>query len=69
MNRVDNKVAIVTGAAGGIGSATCRLLATVGNPVVHPAIQPIIKLHDEWTRCDSKLPFEKPQVLVTLLLQ
>ena len=34
MNRVDNKVAIVTGAAGGIGSATCRLLAQGGATVV-----------------------------------
>jgi len=34
MNRVDNKVAIVTGAAGGIGSATCRLLAANGAIVI-----------------------------------
>jgi 3(or 17)beta-hydroxysteroid dehydrogenase len=34
MNRVDNKVALVTGAAGGIGSATCRLLARCGATVV-----------------------------------
>ena len=34
MNRVDNKVAIVTGAAGGIGSATCRLLAAAGATVI-----------------------------------
>jgi UDP-glucose 4-epimerase len=30
MNRVDDRIAIVTGAAGGIGSATCRLLAAQG---------------------------------------
>jgi NAD(P)-dependent dehydrogenase (short-subunit alcohol dehydrogenase family) len=34
MNRVDGKVAIVTGAAGGIGSATCRLLAKCGAIVI-----------------------------------
>ena len=34
MNRVDGKVAIVTGAAGGIGSATARLLAKAGATVV-----------------------------------
>lgn len=34
MNRVDNKVALVTGASGGIGSATCRLLARAGATVV-----------------------------------
>ena len=34
MNRVDHKVAIVTGAAGGIGSATCRLLAQSGATVI-----------------------------------
>ena len=34
MNRVDGKVAIVTGAAGGIGSATARLLAKAGARVV-----------------------------------
>lgn len=34
MNRVDNKIALVTGAAGGIGSATCRQLARCGATVV-----------------------------------
>jgi len=34
MNRVDNKIALVTGAAGGIGSATCRQLARSGATVV-----------------------------------
>ena len=34
MNRVDGKIALVTGAAGGIGSATSRLLASAGATVV-----------------------------------
>jgi NAD(P)-dependent dehydrogenase (short-subunit alcohol dehydrogenase family) len=34
LNRVDGRVAIVTGAAGGIGSATARLLAQAGATVV-----------------------------------
>lgn len=34
MNRVDGKTAIVTGAAGGIGSATARLLAQAGATVI-----------------------------------
>jgi len=34
MDRVNNKVAIVTGGAGGIGAATCRLLAREGAHVV-----------------------------------
>ena len=34
MARVDNKIAIVTGGAGGIGAATCRLLAREGAKVV-----------------------------------
>ncbi|MFZ4761181.1 MAG: SDR family NAD(P)-dependent oxidoreductase [Burkholderiaceae bacterium] len=34
MNRVDDRIAIVTGAAGGIGSATCRLLAAQGAQVI-----------------------------------
>ena len=34
MNRIDNKIALVTGAAGGIGSATCRLLAQAGATVI-----------------------------------
>ena len=34
MNRVDDRIAIVTGAAGGIGTATCRLLAENGAQVI-----------------------------------
>jgi NAD(P)-dependent dehydrogenase (short-subunit alcohol dehydrogenase family) len=34
MNRVDDRIAIVTGAAGGIGTATCRLLADGGARVI-----------------------------------
>ncbi|HQN10507.1 MAG TPA: glucose 1-dehydrogenase [Quisquiliibacterium sp.] len=40
MNRVDGKVAIVTGAAGGIGSATARLLAKAGARVVATDMRP-----------------------------
>lgn len=36
--------------------ATCELIATVGNPEIHPGIQPIVALHDETTRAMSKLP-------------
>jgi len=35
--------------------ATCELLRQIGNPAVHPEIQPIIKFHDEATRVESKL--------------
>jgi NAD(P)-dependent dehydrogenase (short-subunit alcohol dehydrogenase family) len=34
MGMLDGKVAIVTGGAGGIGSGTCRLLASKGAAVV-----------------------------------
>jgi len=34
MNRVDGRIALVTGAAGGIGTATCRLLAENGAQVI-----------------------------------
>ena len=36
--------------------ATCELIKTIGNSMVHPDIAPIIKLHDEATRTTSKLP-------------
>jgi hypothetical protein len=35
--------------------ATCELLRQIGNPTVHPEVQPIIKFHDEATRVASKL--------------
>ena len=38
------------------GRATWRLIATLGNPEVHAAIQPIVAIHDEATRALSKLP-------------
>lgn len=37
------------------GWATCELVKTIGNGSVHPAVQPILKLHDEMTRVESKL--------------
>jgi len=36
--------------------ATCELLRQIGNPVVHPEIQPILKLHDTATRVGTKSP-------------
>jgi hypothetical protein len=36
--------------------ATCELIAAVGNPQVDAAIQPIVAIHDETTRAESKLP-------------
>jgi hypothetical protein len=35
--------------------ATCELLRQIGNPVVHPEVQLILKHHDGPTRVDSKL--------------
>jgi len=35
--------------------ATCELVRQIGNRDIHPEIQPIVKLHDETTRVDSKL--------------
>ncbi len=35
--------------------ATCQLLRQLGNPTVHPEIQPIIKLHDAATKVESSL--------------
>ncbi|HEY5313871.1 MAG TPA: hypothetical protein VIK18_15185, partial [Pirellulales bacterium] len=34
-----------------VGYATCRLLAVMGDGVVHPAVEPIVELHDHMTRC------------------
>ncbi|MFN9775681.1 MAG: SDR family NAD(P)-dependent oxidoreductase, partial [Burkholderiales bacterium] len=39
MNRVDGRIALVTGAAGGIGPATCRLLAEGGARVIATALR------------------------------
>src|SRR5579884_1359768 len=35
--------------------ATCALLSQIGNPNVHPGVQPILKLHDGATRVESSL--------------
>jgi hypothetical protein len=35
--------------------ATCALVKKIGNDTVHPAVQPILKLHDEMTKVESKL--------------
>jgi len=39
----------------GDGRATCKWIATLGAQQVHPAIQPILKIHDETTRAESGL--------------
>jgi len=36
--------------------ATCRLVATLGGEAIHPAIKPVVALHDEWTGCRESLP-------------
>jgi hypothetical protein len=36
--------------------ATCEFLRHTGNPAVHPEVQALLKLHDDATRADSKLP-------------
>jgi hypothetical protein len=36
--------------------ATCELIRKIGNPEIHPEVQPIIKSHDDATRAESKLP-------------
>lgn len=38
------------------GRATCELIAVLGNAQVDAAIQPIVAVHDEATRSESKLP-------------
>ena len=35
--------------------ATCEFLRQIGNPIVHPAVQVILKLHDGPARAESKL--------------
>lgn len=41
--------------AAAIEWATCALLHQVGNRAIHPEVQPIVKLHDDTTRVESKL--------------
>ena len=36
--------------------ATCRFLETVGAGKAAPALQPLVELHDEVTRCTEDLP-------------
>jgi hypothetical protein len=36
--------------------ATCELVETVGSPPLHPEIEPLVNLHDDTTRAESKLP-------------
>lgn len=38
------------------GHATCRFVEVVGSGVVHPEIEPLVRLHDEHTRATSGLP-------------
>ena len=35
--------------------ATCELISHIGNTVIHPDVQTMVKLHDEATRVGSKL--------------
>jgi hypothetical protein len=35
--------------------ATCELLQQIGNPTIHPEIEPILTLHDRSVRAESKL--------------
>ncbi len=41
--------------ANSAGWATCESPRALGNPDVHPEVQPIVRLHDEATRAESKL--------------
>ena len=36
--------------------ATCQFVGAIGSEVIHPEVQPIIKLHDELTRANDALP-------------
>lgn len=36
--------------------ATCEFVTTVGNPVIHPELQPYVALHDQRTRVNCGLP-------------
>ena len=37
------------------GWATCEFVKKIGNDEVHPGVQPILSIHDQMTRVDSKL--------------
>jgi hypothetical protein len=37
------------------GWATCELVKKIGNDTVHPAVQPILIVHDRMTRVESKM--------------
>jgi len=36
--------------------ATCRYLESLGASAIHPAVRPVIDLHDHFTRCQEPLP-------------
>ena len=38
------------------GWATCTLVRQIGNSMIHPDVQHIVKLHDDATRVGSNLP-------------
>jgi hypothetical protein len=38
------------------GRATCRFVESIGSGVVHPEVEPLLRLHDEHTRATSGLP-------------
>ena len=50
MNRFENKVVVITGAAGGIGEATTRRIVSEGGKVVIADQGGIIHLHTVWKR-------------------
>lgn len=35
--------------------ATCQFIRQIGNPSVHPEVQPIVRLHDQVTKAESQL--------------
>ena len=35
--------------------ATCELISQIGNPDVHPEVEPILQLHDQATKAESRL--------------
>lgn len=43
-------------AKGADGYATCKLVGTFGSTHMHPAVEPIVTLHDEHTRAQVDLP-------------